>query len=142
MRLAAAGYQVTALDYAAAAVAHLQTELAKAHLSAEVVAQDVLSFCTDEPFAAIYEQTCLCAIQPTLWSRYAERLYQLLTDQGRLCILFMQSHTAHGPPFHCELAQMQTLFPASRWDWRGEPTRVEHPLGLYELACVLEKRKN
>jgi len=51
----------------------------------------------------------------------------------------MQTENPEGPPFSCQLDAMRDLFSTS-WNWLGTPIRIEHPMGLHELACVLERR--
>ena len=141
LELARHGLLVTALDIAPTALKHLETELAAAGLSAERVCADALNWRPDKPFDAIYEQTCLCALQPDQWPDYERQLFAWLRPGGHLYALFMQTGREGGPPFHCDLADMRALFPSDRWTWPAtEPERVNHPNGLFELATVLARR--
>lgn len=141
LALAAAGRHVTAVDIAAPAVMSLMGELASAGLHARVVQADLLDWTPAEPFDAIYEQTCLCALHPEQWPEYAERLAGWLVPGGRLFALFMQTGREGGPPYHCELADMRALFPDRLWHWPARAgTEVTHPNGLHELAHVLIRR--
>ena len=72
-----------------------------------------------EPFDAIYDQTCLCALPPEIWPDYAARLHGWLRPGGRLFVLFMQTGSRGGPPFHCDLTEMQRLFAPTHWDLAG-----------------------
>jgi methyl halide transferase len=46
-----------------------------------------------------------------------------------------------GPPYHCDINGMRALFPAPRWAWPKPPYPLtSHPLGLAELAVILERR--
>jgi len=143
--LAAAGFAVTALDYAQVAIARTRQLLAAANLTAELVEADALAWQPDRPFDAIYEQTCLCALHPDHWQAYAERLAAWLPPGGRLYALFMQAlrtgaaeGLVEGPPYHCDVNAMRALLPASRWQWPPPPyARVPHPRGWGELAVVL-----
>lgn len=138
--LAARGFDVTAVDFAEAAVHSLQTRLREKQLEAVVTQADLLEFTPAEPFAAIYEQTCLCALHPSLWHAYEARLRQWLLPGGLLCALFMQTDKPEGPPFGCDLSAMQRLFSETAgWRWLGDPQRLDHPMGLHELACVIQK---
>ena len=138
LELARHGFHVTALDIAPTALSLLEAELAAAGLSAELVCADALLWQPAAPFAAIYEQTCLCALQPGQWTAYERQLYGWLKPGGHLYALFMQTGRAGGPPFHCDLGDMRRLFPPDRWIWPdGEAERVTHPNGLFELATVL-----
>jgi SAM-dependent methyltransferase len=138
--LARRGFQVTALDVAPAALAHLRAELEQVGAEVELVVADVLTWQPSRPFDAVYEQTCLCALQPGDWPAYERQLHAWLRPGGRLYALFMQTGREGGPPFHCALADMQVLFPACRWQWPGTVEReVPHPNGLFEYAAILAR---
>lgn len=141
LALAGAGHAVTAVDIAAPPVMGLMGALTERGLHARVVQADLLDWTPAEPFDAIYEQTCLCALEPEQWPAYAERLAGWLLPGGRLFALFMQTGREGGPPYHCDLAAMRELFPDDLWIWPEQPAgRVEHPTGLHEQACVLVRR--
>jgi len=107
----AAGFDVVTLDLADSAVLDQ-----KARLGAErAVRGDVTLWQPGKPFDAIYDQTCLCALPPSLWPTYQARLRIWLRPGGRLFILFMQTGREGGPPFGCPLPEMQDLL--SGWIW-------------------------
>ncbi len=139
--LALRGFSVTALDIAPAALEHLAAELRQIGAEAERVVADALVWRPGQPFDAIYEQTCLCALDPADWNTYAGQLHAWLRPGGHLFALFMQTGREGGPPWHCALPDMRALFPDELWQWPdAAPERVEHPNGHYELACVLTRR--
>lgn len=154
--LAEWGFDVTAVDFAPAATARTRDRLRSLLTSpagarmmrAQVIEADVLSYRPPGEFDAVYEQTCLCALYPDHWRRYAEQLFDWLRPGGKLFALFMQaprerSHTGfiEGPPYHCDVNAMRALFPAARWEWPKPPyARVAHPSGTTELAVVLTRR--
>jgi SAM-dependent methyltransferase len=146
--LAQAGSPVVAIDYAPAAVAQTQRRLSEQRLRAEVVQADVLAWRPGAPLAAVYEQTCLCALHPDLWTAYAAQLHGWLRPGGRLFALFMQAPRdsagegfIEGPPYHCHIHAMRSLFPAPLWEWPKPPYRhVPHPRGFGELAVILTRR--
>lgn len=140
LELVARGYQVTAVDMAPAAIAALRQTLQAHGVSAELVQANLFDWQPDEPFDAIYEQTCLCAIEPAQWGCYADALWRWLRPGGSLFALFMQSEREGGPPFHCGLAQMRQLFVAERWAWIPGQVSVPHPTGLFEIAVRLLRR--
>ncbi|NNM64523.1 MAG: methyltransferase domain-containing protein [Burkholderiales bacterium] len=149
LALAAAGFEVTALDYAPAAVERAAARLSAAGLYANILQADVREWMPDQGlFDAIYEQTCLCALHPDDWAQYAGRLHAWLRPQGRLFALFMQAlrddaaqGLIHGPPYHCDMHAMRALFPASRWDWPAPPyAHVPHPMGVFEIGIVLQRQ--
>jgi SAM-dependent methyltransferase len=141
LELARRGFQVTALDIAPTALEHLAAELHTAGVDAERVCADALIWQADQPFDAIYEQTCLCALDPAHWAAYEQQLFNWLRPDGKLFALFMQVERPGGPPFHCALPDMRTLFSSERWQWpESEPRQVVHPDNILELAAVLTRR--
>lgn len=141
LELARAGHSVTAVDIASTPVMQLMGALAEHRLHAKVIQADLLGWTPAEPFDAVYEQTCLCALDPARWSEYADRLAGWLVPGGKLFALFMQTGREGGPPFHCDPARMRGLFPDAHWHWEAAPQRrVDHPTGLHELAYVLTRR--
>ncbi|ABM62150.1 methyltransferase domain-containing protein [Halorhodospira halophila] len=139
--LARRGYKVTAVDIAAEACQQLRDGLDAAGVEARVVQADLLAWQPDTPFDAVYEQTCLCALDPADWPAYEQRLYGWLRPGGVLLALFMQTGASGGPPFHCALPEMATLFDSERWQWPAEPPRQwPHPSGRWEEAVRLLRR--
>lgn len=146
--LAAAGCQVTGLDFAPAALALAQQRLQAAAQQASLQAADVLQWQPAAPLDAVYEQTCLCALHPDHWAAYAAQLQRWLRPGGLLCAMFMQARRdsasqglIEGPPYHCDINAMRALFPASRWEWPTPPYgSVAHPRGWSELSVVLRRR--
>ena len=136
--LAAAGFDVTAIDYAPAAVASTRGRLAASGLHADLVEGDALAWMPAQRFDAIYEQTCLAALHPDDWHAYADRidLFVQILRPGAV------DGVVHGPPYHCDVNAMRALFPSSRWHWPKPPyPRVAHPMNFSELAVVLEHRE-
>lgn len=147
--LAERGITVIGVDYTPQAVARTRERLALAGAPAHArVAQaDVLAWQPDRPLAAVYEQTCLCALHPDQWTAYAGQLHRWLRPGGRLFALFMQARresaaqgVVEGPPYHSDINAMRALFPAPLWQWPKPPyDTVAHPSGLQELAVVLTR---
>jgi len=138
LAMAEAGFDVTVIDLAESAVAAQRARLEHLHVRARVEHANLLTWEPAEQFDAVYDQACLCALPPAAWPEYEQRLHRWLKADGRLFILFMQTHTAGGPPFHCDMNAMRSLFPATRWRWpdRLDP-RVEHSSGRSEQPAVL-----
>ncbi len=139
--LARRGFEVVALDIAPTPVNNLRQRLRQQHLRATVEQADLFEWQADVPFDAVYEQTCLCAIDPAQRAAYADQLYQWLRPGGVLLAQFMQTGQDGGPPFHCALEEMATLFPASRWQLpeRQGPV-VDMGEGRRELGHALVRR--
>ncbi|MCL4746553.1 MAG: class I SAM-dependent methyltransferase [Burkholderiaceae bacterium] len=150
--LAKAGFAVTALDYAGAAIERTGERVAlldaEARARVNLVRADATAWMPDAAVDAVYEQTCLCALHPDLWVDYARQLWRWIRPQGRLFALFAQVPRAAsaegfvlGPPYHCDINAMRALFAHSLWEWPAPPyPRVSHPAGMAELAIVLRRR--
>ncbi|MFP4648770.1 MAG: methyltransferase domain-containing protein [Halorhodospira sp.] len=136
--LAERGYQVTAVDIAAEACRRLRQGLSAQGLEARVEEADLLHWRPSATFDAVYEQTCLCALEPLLWPRYEQCLYRWLRPGGALLALFMHTGKVGGPPFHCALTEMAQLFTPARWRWPAEPpAHWPHPSGRWEAGVRL-----
>jgi len=149
VELARRGFEVTAIDCTEAACAIVRRHAEAAGVQLHVLHADVTAWNPSQPLDAIYEQTCLCAIHPTLWRGYADSLWAWLRPGGRLAALFMQrpresavrEGLVEGPPYHGDINAMHALFPDARWAWPKPPLDcVPHPAGWHELAALLERR--
>ena len=147
--LARRGFDVTALDYADAAVSRTQALLHQQGLVAEVLQADVLQFDPGDSFDAVYEQTCLCALHPDHWWAYARNLHRWLAPGGSLWGLFMQmirpqateQGRIQGPPYHCDINAVRALFTERDWIWPKPPyAKVPHPSLSHELGLQLIRR--
>lgn len=138
--LARLGFDVTGLDFAPAAVQAARDRLHQEGLEAKVIETDIFAFEPADLFDAVYEQTCLCAIEPKRWPEYESRLASWLVPGGQLAAAFMQTDSSTGPPFACPPDAMRQLFAADRWEWPAELVPVSHPLGLVELTGILRRR--
>jgi hypothetical protein len=137
LALAKAGYAVTVVDIAPSAVAFQSERLAA--FGGVVLAADLFAFVPATPFDAVYEQTCLCALPPELWERYAGCLAGWVRPGGVLGAMFLQTDREGGPPFHCDLARMRALFPADDWAWPADPRPVPQFGGLSEIPAPLTR---
>ena len=146
--LAQHGLTVTGLDYTPAAVEAARQQLQASKLPGAVELADVLAWQAENPLDIVYEQTCLCALHPDHWQRYAGQLHAWLKPGGRLLALLMQARrdnaaegAVEGPPYHCDINAVRALFPAARWDWPAPPyLATPHSQGWRELAVVLTRR--
>lgn len=149
--LAQAQFDVTAIDFAAEPLRRLDEKLKSigtTSSNARLVQADVLEFSPPIRFDAVYEQTCLCAIETSQRKAYEKKLFEWLLEGGTLYVLFLQTANASGqPPFHCDLGDMKQLFHESRWDWlphhSDQLARFEHPSGkVFEFAARLIRKEN
>ncbi len=138
--LAERGFCITGLDFAPSPIAH-QNHRRQSHPNKDCLnfAQaDILDWSPSQPFDAIYEQTCLCALHPDQWALYSAQLQRFLRPNGRLLALFMQTGRSGGPPFHCPIEEMHELFPPDKWRWEMDGDfQSEHKNGKIELGRVL-----
>lgn len=138
LALAEAGFEVTVVDGAPSAVAVQRARLERLNVGASVNLADLFQWEPASRFDYIYDQTCLCALPPASWPEYADRLHRWLRPGGTLLILFMQTGSQGGPPFHCDLPAMRRLFGESRWEWPerlGEA--IVHPSARMEQPVAL-----
>lgn len=140
--LAKLGFDVTAIDLAPSAIEALNQTLEDAGVSATTVCADIFSYQTAQQFDVVYEQTCLCAIEPKQRSDYERCLEKWLKAGGKLLFSMMQTGEVGGPPYHCELTEMRTLFGAKDWQWENEPPFVVargHQSQRFELGFMVAK---
>lgn len=137
---AARGWQVVAVDMAPSAVEFQRQDNQLYGECVSVVEADLLAWQPDQAFDLVYEQTCLCALNPDHWQQYEQRLASWVAPGGQLAALFMQTYKDGGPPFHCEWRDMRELFSTTRWHWpEQEPLQSEHPTGIHELGIRLTR---
>jgi methyl halide transferase len=63
-----------------------------------------------QKFQLILEQTFFCAIDPSLRKKYAEKMYDLLRQDGKLAGLFFDRDFEGGPPFSGNKEEYMNLF--------------------------------
>ncbi|MFN4263206.1 MAG: methyltransferase domain-containing protein [Thioalkalivibrionaceae bacterium] len=144
------GWRVIALDAAPTPLKSLQERLIHKGLSERVrLAQaDLFEWSLQalgDDWArarldAVYEQTCLCAIDPEQRADYASRLHAWLRPGGVLFACFMQVPRRGGPPYHCDLVEMRELFDASEWRWSDPLGATPHTSGKQEWLYALSRR--
>lgn len=142
VELARMGFDVTALDLSQTAIDRQREMLEKARQRATLEVDDVLTWMPEHHFDMIYEQTCLCAIDPHDRHHYHQQLRHWLKPEGTLLALFMQNEEANGLPHHCSIHDMKELFTDEHWHWPNPPFfEAPHSDGLYELAAVLTRHE-
>ena len=143
LALAEAGFAVTVVDAAPTAVATQRARLERVHMKAQVELADLFAWQPPAPFDAVYDQACLCALPPRLWPDLTRRgCMEWLRPGGLLFILLMQTGKDGGPPFHCDVASMRTLFDAMHWEWPAALSAIlPHPSGVGEEQPVVLSRR-
>ena len=67
-------------------------------------------FTLHQKFQLILEQTFFCAIDPSLREKYAEKMYDLLRQNGKLVGVFFDKTFDAGPPFSGSKEEYMHLF--------------------------------
>ncbi len=74
-----------------------------------IIKNDFFTF--DGSFDLIIEQTFFCAIHPDRRHDYIDKMYELLSDNGKLVgVLFNNLGTVEGPPFDGNMQEYKELF--------------------------------
>jgi SAM-dependent methyltransferase len=135
---ASLGAQVTALDFAEAAVTALRALATVEKL--EVRQQDLFELKAPE-WDLVVEHTCFCAIEPARRDEYVAAVATALHEGGELVGLFWAHERPGGPPYATTRAELQQRFGA-RFDWIFDevaPDSVAARQGQ-ELLVVLRKK--
>jgi SAM-dependent methyltransferase len=104
-----AGWDVTAIDYAPAAVAAARATLGS--LGDKVILGDFFAHDFGEKkFEVIYERTFLCSLPPERWPAYVRRIKDLLRPNGILAGFFLYGEESEPPPYLLSLKQARALF--------------------------------
>lgn len=138
--LDAAGFAVTAIDYAAAAVAHARAVLG-APLADRVLRQaDFFDFAQDAVGAApvfdlIYERAFLAALPPAWWPKWAARCDALLAPGGLMAGLFVLEAAVpaprRGPPFASGRAEIDALLSRAFALQQSDPVPAAESLPVF-----------
>jgi SAM-dependent methyltransferase len=95
--LSEAGWDVTAIDFAPAAVSAAQQVLGK--WAQRVMEADFFTFMPSRPVDFIYERAFLCALPRDKWPAVVRRWAELLPEGGLLAGFFYFDDSPKGPPF-------------------------------------------
>jgi methyl halide transferase len=139
--LARSGYQVTAFDFAEAAVAEARRLAAAAGVDMAVEQRDIFTLARDhrEAFDGVWEYTCFCAIDPGRRAEYADVLHAILKPAGLLLACFYPVREGRdGPPFPVSREDIASAL-AGRFTvlTEGAPARSpERRLGLERLVLA------
>lgn len=110
--LDAQGWQVTALDFSAAAVDAARNTLGDG-FRGTLVCADFFTFQPPAPFAVVLERAFLCALPRALRPNYARRMAELLPGGGVLAGHFFIAGQLKGPPFGILQAELDALLGAA-----------------------------
>lgn len=122
-----AGFDVTAIDFSAAAVERAARILGP--LSGCVIPGDFFTHDFTAPkFDLIYERTFLCSLPPARWPAYAKRMAELLEEGKVLAGIFLHGEEADPPPYPLTEAQALELLGDDFELIRSEPISDSLPL--------------
>ena len=104
---AAAGHDVSAIDFSTAALAVARRVLGS--LQSVLRLADFFEFALDQPFDVVYERAFLCALPRSHWTRWASRVGDVLRPGGRLAGFFFRTEDERGPPFGLKQGELESL---------------------------------
>lgn len=105
--LSEAGWDVTAIDFSAAAVEAAREALGK--WAGRVVQADFFEFTPSHPVELIYERAFFCALPPRMREAIVARWAALLPEGGLLVGFFFFDDAPKGPPFGIPAAEFETM---------------------------------
>lgn len=112
--LAQAGWEVTAIDFSAAAVASARAAIGA--LGESVQQADFFEYQPRQTLDLIYERAFLCALPPAMRARIAARWAELLPPGALLAGFFYiddsEQRSLKGPPFSITRSELQALLAA------------------------------
>lgn len=131
---AKAGHQVVGVDFAPRAIA-AATELAAGVPETQLrfLQANVFDLGQGEHadlaggFDLVWEQTCLCAIDPQRRSDYFAAINRVLAPKGQWHAVLWVHHEESGPPFHLDEAMVETMVPPGWTREHFEELRDSHP---------------
>lgn len=99
---------VTLVDISTIAAEAVKEKLASYGNKLKVIRGDF--FEQSEKYDLILEQTFFCAIDPSMRKNYAEKMYSLLKQNGKLVGVFFDREFEGGPPFSGNKTEYMNLF--------------------------------
>ncbi len=105
--LSESGWDVTAIDFSAAAVATARAAAGK--WAERIVEADFFSFQPARTLDMIYERAFLCALPPKMRPAIAARWAELLPSGGLLAGYFFFDNSPKGPPFGIAAQELDDL---------------------------------
>jgi SAM-dependent methyltransferase len=109
---AAAGHDVVAVDIAPTAVSEAATLAADRGVGLELLQADVFDLPRDlvGSFGVVWEQTCLCSLDPARRTEYVDVVWRMLRPRGRLWALLWNHGEGGGPPWDLSPALARGIF--------------------------------
>jgi SAM-dependent methyltransferase len=140
--LAARGFDVTAVDISAAALARARAMAEAEGARVAFVEADLFALPPElGTFDVVWEHTCFCAIDPSRRDDYVRAVADALRPGGRLLGLFFDIRPETGPPFGTSAEEIRHRFGARFDAIAVSPAADSHPSRLgRELFAVMERR--
>ena len=143
---AKAGFDVTAVDFAEAAVLEARENARNADVSLKVLREDVFDLPEElhGQFDYVMEYTCFCAISPDRRFEYDRVVWQLLKPEGQLLGLFFpldKEVEEGGPPWGVDIMDLHKLF-SLHWNLEEEemPRESIEPRANREIFMRWKKK--
>lgn len=121
-----ARWDVTAIDYAPAAVERAKAALGK--LGSKVSIADFFHDDFGQGFDVVYERTFLCSMPRDRWPEYVARMAELLSHDGRLIGHFFFGENDDPPPYPVTEKMQQSLFSPALTRLHDEPAVDSLPM--------------
>lgn len=118
------GFQVTAIDFSAHAVAEMR-RLAEPGVPVEIIQSDLFTLprTLNHTFDYVLEYTCFCAIDPTRRNDYADLMTRLIKPGGiYIDLAFPIDAHKGGPPFAVSIPEILATFEARGFRLLGRET--------------------
>ena len=117
-------FEVTAIDFAPSAISYLKQLAADVKVDIHAINTDIFNMSNDHynQFNYVIEQTCFCAINPSMRSDYEQLVFNLLIKGGLLIGLWFpldKNISEGGPPWATSVEEVKNLF-STRWDIERE----------------------
>ncbi len=109
---AQAGFDVLAADFAPLAIAGLRKHAAAMDVRLTALEADLFALSPelDASFDIVWEQTCLCAIDPARRPEYVQTMHRVLKPNGTVYALLWNHQRPGGPPHDLPRALTHALF--------------------------------
>ena len=117
-------FEVTAIDFAPSAISYLKQLAADVKVDIHAINTDIFNLSNDyyNQFNYVIEQTCFCAINPTMRNNYEQLVSNLLVKGGLLIGLWFpldKNISEGGPPWATSVEEVKNLF-STRWEIERE----------------------
>lgn len=112
LALAEAGFDVTGIDFAPAAIASAREAAAARGLTVRFEQADLFALGPEHTNAydTVFEHTCYCAIPPERRDDYVAAVARMLVPGGQLVAVFFTHKEPGGPPFATTEAEVRERF--------------------------------